>query len=126
MPSRNITDCVPQLQSAWKYAIGEWDRLYPALPKPILTCTYRSNEEQTKLYNQGRTTPGKIVTQAKAGQSKHNSNPSKAFDIAFKKDGVVDWSVDLFKKFAAIIKPKGIKWGGDWKKGFIDYPHFEL
>ena len=37
-------------------------------------CTYgmRTFQEQAKLYFQGRTTPGKIVTNAKAGYSCHN------------------------------------------------------
>ncbi len=38
----------------------------------IITSTYRDADSQTALYNQGRTTPGNIVTNAKAGQSFHN------------------------------------------------------
>lgn len=34
--------------------------------------TLRTNERQAQLYAQGRTAPGKIVTNAKPGQSKHN------------------------------------------------------
>ena len=37
-----------------------------------LSGGYRSFPEQTKLYNQGRTTPGNIVTKAIAGKSYHN------------------------------------------------------
>lgn len=33
---------------------------------------YRSPERQTALYAQGRTTPGRIVTYARAGESLHN------------------------------------------------------
>ena len=35
----------------------------------LVTSTYRDNESQQALYNQGRTTPGKKVTNAKPGQS---------------------------------------------------------
>ena len=35
-------------------------------------CGYRSNKEQAELYKQGRETPGRKVTNAKAGQSFHN------------------------------------------------------
>ena len=38
----------------------------------LVTSTYRDNASQNALYAQGRTTPGKIVTNAKAGQSWHN------------------------------------------------------
>ncbi len=58
----------------------------------LLTCTYRSNEEQQKLYNQGRTLPGPIVTNASAGKSAHNFTingigASKAFDIVPLRNG---------------------------------------
>ena len=38
----------------------------------LVTCTYRSDEEQARLYAQGRTKPGLKVTNAKPGQSMHN------------------------------------------------------
>jgi len=104
----------------------EWSRLYPGLPKPFLTCTYRPNEEQTELYSHGRTIKGPVVTNAKAGQSPHNFNPSHAFDIAFiGLDKKLDWSPELFKLFAQIIKEDGIVWGGDFKS-MKDNPHFEV
>jgi hypothetical protein len=46
-------------------------------------------------------------------------------DIAFKNSqGKLDWSEDLFKKFADIIKKHGVKWGGDWRRK--DTPHYEM
>jgi len=38
----------------------------------LIYCTLRSNEEQTALYSIGRTKDGKIVTNARAGESAHN------------------------------------------------------
>ena len=38
----------------------------------LVTSTYRDFESQTALYAQGRTAPGKIVTNAPAGSSFHN------------------------------------------------------
>jgi peptidoglycan L-alanyl-D-glutamate endopeptidase CwlK len=38
----------------------------------LIYCTRRDNEEQDGLYAIGRTLPGKIVTNARAGQSAHN------------------------------------------------------
>ena len=139
MASRNIKDCTSFMQHIWSVGLEVWKQQYPHLPVPFLTCTHRTNETQGKLYAQGRTasqlkaaglseytpTKGLIVTWAKPGQSKHNKLPSEAFDIAFKnKEGKLDWSTDLFAKFAAIVKPMGgVEWGGDWKKK--DSPHFE-
>ena len=126
MPSRDIKLCVPQLQLAWTEAESRWASLHPNLPKPFLTCTYRSNAEQSELYAQGRTKKGPKVTNAKAGQSAHNLNPSKAFDIAFKTDkGELDWSPKLFKMFSDIIKPLGVEWGGDFRS-IPDSPHFQV
>jgi peptidoglycan L-alanyl-D-glutamate endopeptidase CwlK len=61
-----------------------------------VTCTYRSPEEQDALYEQGRSVPGYIVTNAKGGQSEHNyeinSNPaSKGFDIVPIVNGKAIW-----------------------------------
>ena len=98
-----------------------------------ITSGYRSNAEQTRLYNQGRTTPGSIVTNAKAGQSIHNYG--LAIDYALMNDkGVIHWDInrdlnsnqvrDWFE-VAAIGKKLGFQWGGDWKS-FRDYPHLDM
>lgn len=124
MASRNIADCEHLLQVAWAKGSAEFIAANPDV-QVILTCTYRSNLEQAELYSQGRTKPGKIVTNAKPGQSKHNSFPSKAFDIAFLTNGKLDWSPANFKKFADIVKPLGITWGGDFKS-LKDAPHYQI
>lgn len=139
MAQRSITYCTEELQVAWHEASKKYKELFPNMAQPFLTCTYRSPEEQDKLYDQpydgiDNDADGKIdekdecVTNAKAGQSYHNHYPSKAFDIAFKnKQGKLVWDIDNFIIFAKIIKeinPK-IIWGGSFKK-FKDNPHFEL
>jgi peptidoglycan L-alanyl-D-glutamate endopeptidase CwlK len=128
MPSRKITDLDYRLQRAYTLAVHEWRENYPELPQPFLTCTFRTNEEQAELYAKGRTKPGKKVTNIRKG-GKHNVYPALAFDVAFKDaEDKLDWSPDLFAKFAAIIKANFnglIKWGGDWKT-FKDLPHFEV
>jgi len=124
MASRNILDCDARLEVAWEKALELWD--HPAMP--FLTCTHRTNEEQTALYAIGRTVPGKKVTNAKAGQSKHNSLPSLAFDVAFKNPGgSLNWDVKLFKLLAEKLKQvePNIIWGGDFRT-FVDRPHFEI
>lgn len=92
----------------------------------IIASGYRSNEEQEKLYQQGRTTKGPVVTHAKPGQSKHNSG--MAFDVApLDKNGKPHWPNDdaLWEKIGRIGESLGLKWGGRWA-GFRDRPHFEL
>jgi peptidoglycan LD-endopeptidase CwlK len=92
----------------------------------LITQGYRSIEEQNELYAQGRTKPGKIVTNARGGYSYHNFG--LAFDIVIQNaDGSLCWSVadKRWKTVGAIGKSLGLEWGGDWRK-FPDYPHFQL
>lgn len=84
---------------------------------------FRSMEEQQKLYDQGRTTPGPIVTNAKPGKSKHNYG--KAFDVCF--IGSVPYPKDdkMWKTIADIGKAVGLT-PGYYFKSIKDCPHFEI
>jgi len=55
----------------------------------ILTSGTRNNAEQQRIYDQGRTTPGDIVTNAPPGTSWHNYG--LAFDAAILVDGKPTW-----------------------------------
>lgn len=99
-----------------------------------ITQGYRSKAEQDALYAQGRTKPGKIVTNAKGGYSLHNFGLAVDFALFtkdgkkvvwdtvkdFDKDGTPDWQEVVLE-----AKKLGFEWGGDWKS-FKDYPHFQL
>jgi peptidoglycan L-alanyl-D-glutamate endopeptidase CwlK len=99
--------------------------------------TLRTFAEQDALFAQGRSKPGKVVTNAKGGQSYHNyglaidivlildKDKNGTFETAswdvksdFDGDKKADWMevVQIFKRF-------GFEWGGDWK--FLDLPHFQ-
>lgn len=101
----------------------------------LVTCTYRSPEEQAELYAQGRTKPGRIVTYAKPGESKHNiqsSNgapASKAFDVVPLRHGKLVWGtsgngldddptdddtddLELWERIGAIGEQCGLSWAG--------------
>lgn len=88
------------------------------------TDTVRTKQEQDKLYAQGRTEPGNIVTWVKYPYSNHNWG--MAFDIC-RNDGkgAYNDSDGWFKKVGQVGKSFGLEWGGDWK-GTPDKPHFEL
>lgn len=98
----------------------------------LVTCTYRSNEEQKVLYAIGRTAPGKIVTNALPGESKHNNMEggapaSLAFDVVPLVIGKPMWDASnpVWKVLGGIGKSVGLLWAGDWKR-FKEYPHFEV
>lgn len=91
-----------------------------------ITAGHRSNEEQQRLYNQGRTTPGNIVTNARPGQSIHNFGLAIDYVLVNDADTTVSWVVnDKWRRVGAIGKQLGFQWGGDWTS-FRDYPHLDL
>lgn len=91
-----------------------------------ISSGYRSNAEQTKLYNQGRTTPGNIVTNARAGQSIHNYGLAIDYFLVTPDGNTSIWTVNSdWRRVAAIGKQLGFQWGGDWKS-FRDYPHLDM
>ena len=113
----------------------------------IITCTWRSNEEQASLYAQGRTRSGRIVTNAKPGQSAHNclglrgEPASRAFDVVPLRGGKPIWGtsgngidadptdddtddLEMWQRVGAVGKACGLGWAGDWRT-FREFPHFE-
>jgi len=129
MSSRDIRDLCPELQCLFH----KFDaRMKELNVQYIVTCTYRSKIEQDALYAQGRTKPGKKVTNARGGQSRHNAvdsknNPaSEAFDIAIMVNGKPEWSGknEGWKVAGRVGESLGLEWGGSFKT-LKDLPHFQ-
>lgn len=90
----------------------------------LITETFRTEDEQNRLYAQGRTTAGQIVTNARYPLSTHNWGV--AFDFCRNEKGrEYDDSGGFFGRVGAIGRAYGLSWGGDWKN-FQDRPHLEL
>jgi len=113
---------IKDLQPRIKRDIKQFQKYAAYLGVPFrVTEGYRSNLRQSELYAQGRTKPGRIVTNAKPGESLHNYGvafdvvPLEGYNIPERK-----WLV-----LGTIGKLMGYEWGGDWES-FIDKPHFEL
>ena len=115
-----ITDLLPLVKRKVDAVLVDMEMLGHTMR---VTQGFRSIEEQNKLYGQGRTYPGKIITNAKGGESYHKYGV--AADFVFRKEGY-DASPALWQTFAAIGKKHGFEWGGDWKGGFVDMPHLEM
>jgi peptidoglycan L-alanyl-D-glutamate endopeptidase CwlK len=90
----------------------------------LITSTYRDNESQNALFAQGRSVPGKIVTNAKGGQSFHNYRC--AVDVVPLVNGKPIWDVenDIWQKIGDLGVANGLEWAGNWKQ-FKEYPHFQ-
>ena len=91
----------------------------------LVTCTLRTILEQATLYAHGRTLPGPIVTNAKAGQSAHNYG--FAIDIVPIVDGKPDWNGadPVWEQLGKLGEAAGLEWAGRWTT-FNEKPHFQL
>ena len=91
---------------------------------PVLVVeTVRDLEYQASLYAQGRTKPGKIVTNQRT-PSFHWDKVGLAFDICKNVKGHEYDDADFFRRCGAIGKEMGFSWGGDWTS-LPDRPHFQ-
>ena len=98
----------------------------------LVTCTYRSNEEQASLYAIGRTAKGRIVTNALPGESKHNNMEggapaSLAFDVVPLVAGKPMWDASnpVWQVVGSLGESIGLKWAGRWRR-MKEFPHFEV
>ena len=86
---------------------------------------YRSYEEQTKLYAQGRTAAGAIVTNARAGSSAHNFGCAAdcARDANLQLAGLQPtWNAKDYSILGEEVVKVGLEWAGNWKT-FKEYGH---
>jgi peptidoglycan L-alanyl-D-glutamate endopeptidase CwlK len=134
MASRDPKRLIPELYKQYL----EFDAEMKAAGIPyMITCTEREQIEQDILFDQGRKTPGNIVTWTR--NSKHIRLPGsegvKAFDIAIIKDGKPTWDMKVnvndneipdYAEAGMIAERCGIEWGGSWSSKKKDYPHMQF
>lgn len=152
MPSRNIADLHESFQPFADAFIKACENRKVEV---IVYCTLRTNEEQARLYRNGRTLAriqdkakeleekyhrpdlakllidvgpqhgSKIVTNAGPGQSLHNYG--FALDAAPMRDGKIVWGEDdpLWVKYGLAAYDAQLEWAGDWVK-FKEYPHVQM
>jgi len=119
-----LATCHPDLQRVAEMAIEIFDfSVYEG---------HRTEERQNELFAQGP-----HVTKVQWPNSRHNSEPSEAFDAA---PYPIEWEDhERFAQLAGVLMAcahqLGVKlrWGGDWDRDtrttdekFRDRPHFEL
>ena len=102
----------------------------------LVTCTYRDDAEQAALYARGRTVPGRIVTNAKPGQSLHNLMhaglpASRALDVVPMVGGKPVWGTKgadlaLWMRVGEIGESCGLEWAGRWRGALREFPHFQF
>lgn len=114
----------PKIRQSALDAYSEAIQATPVGVHPVVDQTLRTFAESDALYAQGRTRPGSIVSNAKAGQSYHNYGLGLDFHLIV--DGKDVWEVDRnWMIVVNVFKKHGFSWGGDFAGNFKDYPHFE-
>ncbi len=115
---QRLLTCDKRLQQLMQAVIKEQDI--------VVICGHRGEQEQNEAYEKG-------TSQLSYPYSKHNSDPSRAVDIApyHADEPHIHWEnvgefIELSKIIKLIAKNLGINiiWGGDWK--MKDYPHYEI
>lgn len=120
---RNLSTLEPALQAlARKFLALAQKALPEGVTVKVISGT-RSYEEQDALYAQGRTRPGPIVTNARAGYSNHNFGLS--LDVGLFRGADYLEESPWYAKLGPLGESVGLAWGGRWK-GLVDTPHYEL
>lgn len=129
---QRIAKLHPTVREEVAQIIAQCDKALTGKAKVRITQGLRTTAEQDAMYAQGRTTPGKKITNAKGGQSIHNYG--FAVDICLIIEGKTaswdtkkDWDNDKIADWYECVKIfalHGWEWGGNWKT-FKDMPHFE-
>ena len=117
---RNIATLLPQVQPLARALIESAAAIGIAIK--MISGT-RSYDEQNALYEQGRSQPGRIVTNARGGYSNHNFGV--AFDIGVFEGGRYLDESPAYNAVGALGLKLGLEWGGNWKT-IQDEPHFQL
>jgi peptidoglycan L-alanyl-D-glutamate endopeptidase CwlK len=119
--SRDLNELLPQVKTKVEHFIQLCKDNNIDL---LVTSTYRDLESQAALYSQGRTSPGKIVTNAGPGDSYHNWRC--AIDVVPLVNGKADWdgSHPVWAEIGRLGKEAGLEWAGEWVH-FKELAHFQ-
>lgn len=152
MSSRNLDDLSPAMRELALTFLTACERdpwLVEHDIDVLVTCTYRSQDEQALLYAKGRSAPGRIVTNARPGRSMHNhvdgdGNPAAdAIDIVPLRHGKPVWGLtgngidddptdddkddrEVWERVGKLGEAAGLRWLGAPGSKFVEMPHFEL
>ena len=122
--TKRLESCDPKLQLLMKTVLEQ------SKCDISILCGNRSKEDQDAAFREKR-------SKVRFPNSKHNSTPSRAVDIA---PYPIDWNdLKRFEELADLVLDVAdqleiaVRWGGDWDmdgdttdQTFNDLPHFEL
>lgn len=106
-----------------------YDKLCELLPVEDGWAPYsgtRTFTSQQQLYDQGRTMPGHVVTEAQAGESAHNYGCASDW-TQFSEDGVPTWFIKedpIWKTYIDAVTKAGLRPGAEW--GDVDHAELKI
>ena len=96
----------------------------------LVYCTLRSNAEQAALWAQGRSAPGRIVTNCRPGMSLHNPDAQGkawAFDAVPLFGGKAAWAdAGALLAMGECGEAAGLQWAGRWVGDLRERVHFQI
>jgi peptidoglycan L-alanyl-D-glutamate endopeptidase CwlK len=132
----DISSLAPEAQVIAKKQLEHLDRALQGTGITYRVITWRSHETQNKLFAQGRTEPGKIVTNARPEKSAHCVTKrggvpwAMGWDVLLIKDGKMlpddDHLWHLVPGFAKFVGGTKILCGADFKSLKKDMAHSEM
>lgn len=121
---KNIATLHPKAQAAARQFMAKAVPAMKAAGIDVkIICGTRTYAEQDKLFAQGRTAPGRIVTKARGGFSNHNFGI--AWDIGLFKGGAYLEESPYYRQLGSLGESVGLEWGGRWVS-MPDEPHYQL
>lgn len=122
--SRKLTDLKPAAQAKCRDHIAQCEA---AGIRVLLIQTLRDAQYQASLYAQGRTAPGKIVTNCDGYSRKSKHQSGLAWDLVpLDSAGGIVWSDrSLYERMAEIAEVLGITCGIRWNS-IGDLDHFQI
>lgn len=89
----------------------------------FITSARRTTAQQQALYAQGRTAPGRRVTNCDGIRKRSKHQDGLAVDCAFVADDI--W-VGPWDEYGVVAEAHGLEWGGRWPKVITDRPHIQM
>lgn len=126
-PQRNPLFLHPVLLEVVEQIIDQTEQSLGAGFTVKMISTLRTPAEQFVLFQQGRSKPGKPVTNVDGfhKKSNHNYQPAQAVDFGIFRGGKYMTEGHFYEHLAAPTRKAEMTWGGDWKS-FKDRPHIEI
>lgn len=121
-------DTLASLEPAFAAKVQKVLAAMAALGHPMVAYDgRRTTEQQAKLYAQGRTAPGRIVTHADGVKKRSRHQDGVAVDCAFLQLKPGGWTLTWtgpWPAYGACGEAVGLVWGGRWVSP-VDHPHLE-